>query len=246
MDTDMQAAFENFMLGEKNLRVSTSPRKNYHEDVEDSFSIRKKRGYLPNLRALQGRLEEWKGTNQKLEDVLRSIANLRDRIYWESQEQQKQRPPWKDSGFRYVLSNQSVCDNLLKEDVRLALNRDILQHERMLSALRSLAASLAQTVDEFGRRLEEWMIQNLMYENCRIEEKKHLELAQEVYLLLASDLYWMQKMAARLFDSYHANDSNSSSIVDTRNVMKNVLKDFKGSEHKKMVQKFVDSLLYIS
>lgn len=232
MDSNMQVAYQEYMLGKKKDDAPLSPTENSHGDVEKSCSSRKKCVYRPNLRAIQGTLEEWKDTNQRFEGVFRSIANLRDRVYFESsylapsevtekrnicslqeEKQKQQRSPWKESGFRSSVMHHISGYSLMKEDIRLALNHDLLQHERMLSALRSLLASLAQTVDENGRHLDKWMLQNLIDQSDDIsgwristkleEEQNALELAQEVYLLLTSDLYFKQNIASRLFDSFH-------------------------------------------
>ena len=278
MDSDMQIAYQEYMLGKSKSDVPTSPTEENHRGDDNNYNDRKKRGYRPILRALQGRLEEWKATNQKLEGVMRSIANLRDRVYWESgcfknapsgssdeqvmcmqqqKEQKQQRPSWRDSGFRSSLSNHNFGSTLLKEDIHLALNHDLLQHERMLSALRSLVAALAQTVDEIGRRLDEWMLQNLMEKNDEfvilVKEQDTLELTQEIYLLLASDLYWKQKMAMRVFDSCHdgvlagGDDSPNNSFwkSDPRDVIKKTSKELSKSEHGNLILHLVYKLLTI-
>lgn len=229
--------------------------------------------YHPVLKALQGRLEEWKDTSQQLERVLRSIANLRDRIYWESgclnqmperqqKEQKQQRSSWTDSGFRPSFSDRNFGHVLLKEDIHLALDHDLLQHEQMLSAVRSLVASLAQTVEDFGRRLDEWMLQNLMNQNnhvfehqmsAMLKEQNALELAQEVYSLLALDLYWKQTMATRVFDSCQekvlcgdtSGPNHSSFLADPRDVIKESCKELSRSKHKKLTSDLVNELLAI-
>ena len=200
----------------------------------DGNSNRKgKKSYRPILKAFQGRLEAFKDTNKQLESVLGSILNLRDRIHWESSRLQSlsvattdskdERNKWRDCGFR-----SSLPDALLEEDIRLALNHDLLQHERMLSSLRSLLALLAQTVDDIGRRLDEWMLLNLTeltspqrqqryyaspdHDSCVVGERKLmmwvneqnlLEEAQQVYSLLALNLYRKQKLATGVLNSCH-------------------------------------------
>jgi hypothetical protein len=269
----MDITYQEYMLGKSKSGVATSPTEKKHGGDDNNYNDRKKRGYRPILRALQGRLEEWKATNQKLEGVLRSIGNLRDRVYWESgflnvpsgssdervmckqqqKEQKEHRPSWRDSGFRSSLSSHT----LLKDDIHLALNHDLLQHERMLSALRSLVASLAQTVDEIGRRLDEWMLQNLMEKNDEfvilVKEQDTLELAQEIYSLLASDLYWKQKMATRVFDSCHdgilaeGDESTTHSfwMSDPRDVIKKTSKESSKSVHRNLILQLVNKLLII-
>jgi len=279
----MQEAYQEFMLGKSKSGVPTSPKEQNRGNIDNDWSSRKKSGYRPILRALQGRLEEWKDTNYKLEGVLRSIANLRDRVYWESgclkassvaiggrticvqqqQERKQQGSTWRDSGFRSISLNHIGGHTLLNEDIDLALNHDLLQHEKMLSALRSLVASLAQSVDEVGRRLDEWMFQNLMDQNDEIDEKMFgiivkeqntLEIVQEVYSLLASDLYLKQKMATRILDSCHdgllgIGDENNQSRcyrkVNPRDVIRKTAKELSSTEQKTLIRNLVGKLLII-
>ena len=267
----MQAAYQEFMLGKGKAPKSPTPVKNY--DAKKHHSDSKKKGRRPILRALQGRLEEWKETSQKFEGVVRSISNLRDRIYWESSclatqfgsDPEQDHPPWRQSGFRSSFANQKSSNALMKEDVQLALDHDLLQHERMLSAVRSLVASLAQTVDEIGRRLDEWMLQTLIDQSelvldertlaTQLKEQNAFELAQEVYSLLASDLYQKQKMATKVFESCHdgvfggrIENGQSKSFFQSnpRDVIKQTSKELSNPEGKNLVLSLVNKLLEIS
>lgn len=266
MDSQMQAAYMEYMVGKSKGGVPKSPGVK-SSSADNNRSGTKKKAHRPILRALQGRLEEWKDTNSKLEGVLRSIGNLRDRIYWESNalamKQEEDQPVWRGSGFRSGFSDEKSCNSLLKKDIYLALDHDLLQHERMLSAVRSLVASQAQTVDEIGRRLDEWMLQNLMDQNdyvledrmvaMQVREQNTFELTQEVYSFLASDLYWKQNMATRVFESCHDgvlgrtddNDRSHSLLKsDPRDVIKKSWKEFSKPENKKILD-LVDKLLAI-
>lgn len=307
MDADMQAAIEAFMLGKGQSGVPPSPQKENSRPVkEDNCYNRRKSGYRPILKAYQGRIEEWKDTNRQLEGVMRSIANLRDRVYWESarlrvlsvgtdgqnnaptnrvhategrqgqRQRQERQPTWRDCGFRSSLSkHKSSGGPLWKEDIDLALNHDLLRHEQMLSALRSLLASLAKTVDDIGRRLDEWMMHDLMDQDhedgiyiavpedektlaARAKEHKALELAQDLYSLVASDLYRKQTMAKHVFDSCHdglveRGDGNNSSIPsdyflwmsDPRDVIKTASKQFPTSESNDPTWNAVNQLMNI-
>ena len=274
----MQIAYQEFMLGKKNSDVPKPPTEIHRR------SVQKKRGYRIVLRAVQGRLEEWMELDQKLEDVLRSIANFRDRIYWESHFQRKhsdvsdercmlmwnqkkaakQRPSWKDYGFRTRSSIHSNDNMLFKEDISLALDHDLLQHERMLTALRSLLASLAQTVQEIGRRLDEWMLENLSDQNDGVSHRtgfkiflkgqKTIELAQEVYSRLAFDLYSKQKTARQILDSCHdgllGGDDNSPSkyicVLDSQNVMKSISDGLRRPTNCNLTRILVRKLLLVS
>mmetsp|Transcript_4011 Transcript_4011/g.11443 ORF Transcript_4011/g.11443 Transcript_4011/m.11443 type:complete len:294 (-) Transcript_4011:3538-4419(-) len=293
MDADMQAAFEAFMMGgSKSSEPPPSPKK---ESRDENYGIRRKKGYRPILKAYQGRIEEWKNTVRQLEGVLGSISNLRDRVYWENASlelfekddnegrtvgqfmgERARQPPWREFGFR---SGHSGGGNalLLKEDVRSALHHDLLQHERMLSALRSLLASLAHTVDDIGRRLDEWMMQELTdpgnYDDdddddgmmmaddekafvARLNEAKAFQLAQDVYSLLASDLYRKQKMAVQIFESCHdgvlergrATELSNDALwkPDPRDVSKKASKECSRTGAAALTWEAVDRLMSIS
>jgi len=256
----MQAAYLDYMLGKSAGDAPKSPA-GKSPSADNDRSGKKKKAHRPILRAVQGRLEEWKDTNSKLDAVLRSIANLRDRIYWEStffnlQREQKEQPVWGGSGFRSGFSNDNSCNSLQKEDIHLALDHDLLQHERMLSAVRSLVASLAQVVDEIGRRLDEWMLQNLMDQNELVvrdaREQNAFELAQEVYSLLALDLYSKQNTATRVFESCHDGvlggvDTNGQGHSyfksDPRDVIKKSSKELSKPENRNLLLSLVEKLL---
>lgn len=236
-----------------------------------------KKSYRTILKAFQGKLETFMDTNAKLENVLGSILNLRDRIRWESSRLQSvatthERKKWRNSGFR-----SSLPDHLLLEDIRLALNHDLLKHERMLSTLRSLLALLAQTVDDIGRRLDEWMLLDLAeraspqrqqqyvaspaHDDCVNEERKFmnwikghntLEEAQEVYSLLALDLYRKQKIATGVLNSCHdgllvTGDADFSKDwfwkANPRDIVKKASIEWQGAGSTDLTRKLVDHLL---
>ena len=166
-------------------------------------SSTKKKRTKPFKQGLRGRAEDWKDADAQLEQVVGSIANLRDRIWWEqgqlvAMEEDGRPKAWKDMGYR-----KSGTTDLLKEDVRLALAHDLLQHERMLAACRKLIASLAQAQEAMGRRLDEWMTTALEDYDRPPEEVREEEDAQELYVFLAEELYRKQRMVQELLDSCH-------------------------------------------
>lgn len=164
---------------------STSPEKKQLSSKKKQESV---------FRAFQGRLEEWKDLDGQLEQVVGSIANLRDRVVWECLEKQnEEEKEWAGYGFR-----SSSC--LSKEDVELALTHDLLQHERMLSGARGLISSLARVQDALGRRLDEWMMMELEDPQGGGER---LDECQQVYSLLAQELYRKQELVKQLLDSCH-------------------------------------------
>lgn len=269
MDANMQASFQEFMMGGKaKADLSVSRKEDTHRGRENNSSSKRKKEYRPVFKAFQGRLREWKDTNEKLESALRSIGNLRDRVAWESgwlralsgvlgeQKEQRQRKLlWRDCGFR------SSGGALSKSDINSTLSHDLLQHERMMSTLRSLLALSAQNVDEMGRRLDEWMIQNLanrddseVVDETRVNEQPNLELAREIYCLLASDLYRKQKISTRIFDSCHngllvsgdmSNAINNFWKSNPHEVIKEASRELSSPEYNVLIWDIVNKLLMI-
>jgi len=187
---------------------------NSHQKTSHRTSNSQK-GYPPVLRACQGSLQDWMDSNLQLAQVMASIVNLRDRIAWESnelrglqemifggdEEQDITLKPWNGCGFRRHTHHPNTF--LTSEDVQNALDHDILQHERMLSSLRSLIASLAQTLDTLGRRMDEWMIQtSFLADSSRTQQEYQLlDDLQHVYDMLASNLFQKQVAVQQVLDS---------------------------------------------
>jgi hypothetical protein len=178
----------------------------------------------PIIKAWQGRLQDWNQTDQQLQQVVSSIWNLRTRLAWESsqlrllrllqQQEETRNVPWQGCGFRSHNNNNSTASSfLLVKDVDMALDYDLLQHERMLATLRSLMASLAQTLDAASRRLEEWMM-NVTDDTMPLEEEDpqqqqqqqptfRLEDALQLYRWLSQDLYQKQMAVQDILESSH-------------------------------------------
>lgn len=257
--------------------------------IEGKISSKGKKEYRPIFKAFQGRLSEWNSTNKQLESVFRSIINLRDRIYWESsrlqppliasdlkqQLQEEKMPSWRNCGFRSVSFNRDSNSSLDTEDINLALSHDLLQHERMLSVLRSLLALLAQHIDEIGRRLDEWIFLDLSelppsqqqldrYYVSKGDEsttkdrilvtgwtnqQNILEDAREVYSLLALDLFRKQKLAMGIFNSCLDNIlitiDENFSAEDSFQKTKKASTEWSGTENKDLTKNLVHRLLKI-
>ena len=250
-DDSMKAMYQEFMLrgkGGGGGSAATTPSPSSKKSSSHSKSKNKKfhtspyrkKGYKPILKAVQGRLEEWKENNHRLEQVMDSIINLRDRIGWESKQvniitssREVDNPNsnlWRGSGFRSASSfSVGSTSYLLLEDVELALDHDLLQHERMLTALRALVSSLAQALDALGRRLDEWLLQDIL-EGSQREEKELLEEVQLIYTLAAQEVCQKQILVQKLLDTNHDGvvDENSEQVYLTgkpRDVMKHSVKE---------------------
>jgi hypothetical protein len=117
--------------------------------------------YRTICKAFEGVLvRDWLDTDENnLEQVMQSIANLRERI-WETSrllleiksiQDSSAAAGWKGLGYRG--GRGKGC--LMGEDLELALDHDLLQHERMLTGARRLLATMGQAQDALGRRLDE-------------------------------------------------------------------------------------------
>mmetsp|Transcript_57901 Transcript_57901/g.141471 ORF Transcript_57901/g.141471 Transcript_57901/m.141471 type:complete len:322 (+) Transcript_57901:96-1061(+) len=131
---------------------------------------------------------------------------------------------WKNYGFRSSMATTTGTNRrndptkspnktsvLLRQDVELALDHNVLQHEIMMRGLRSVLRLTGQNIDAIGRRLDEWMMaiyheeqQHHGYSSQRLMKWKHqLESAQALFVSLSKDLFWKQKALEQILSSYH-------------------------------------------
>jgi hypothetical protein len=208
--TAAAAAFQAFMLRGKGARPPPSPR---HGQSSGGSATKHRppftpRGssYRPVFKALQGRLEDWNDTDRQLAGVMFSIHNLRCRLAWERrmlEATETSSQTWTGCGFRNHGGGGLVVS---QDDIHIALDHDLLQHERMMASLRSLMASLAQTLDAVGRRLDEWMMLEV---TGNAEDDDHprstrlLNDARHIYGLLSEDLYMKQVVVQQVLNSCH-------------------------------------------
>lgn len=129
------------------------------------------------VKAFAGTLQrDWLEVDETLGNVMSSVAHLRHRIALEQRQvvlqleqtsnqqynnhnqdddKEEEEDDWKTWGFHEHGRDAGVA--LTLADVHMALSRDLLQHESVCSTARKLLASLAQTQDALGRRLDEMM-----------------------------------------------------------------------------------------
>lgn len=214
------------------------------------------KGVRPILKAFQGRLQDWKDADEQSELVLGSILNLRDRLAWESGHLQKiqdapssKEPSWVGWGFREPTSNSGLSE----EDVELALHHDLLQHERMMAALRGLLSSMAQAMDAMGRRLDEWMVtsyqQDHEWDGGATASAFTLEAAKQVYSFLSEELYRKQVLVQSVLDSCHDGLIDQESIElyqrgNPRQVVRNACKGWMSKDEE--TKRAVDRLLTVN
>ncbi|CAJ1930542.1 unnamed protein product [Cylindrotheca closterium] len=192
-----QEAFQTFMLGgeaSSSLETST-PSKTISTPSSSSKKGTKRFG--PIVTAFRGRVEAWVQADSQLNNVLHSILNLRNRIWWERkklEDSNQNKNSWHCTGFRQ--SNHSF---LLKEDLETAFSHDLLQHEKMLAGARTLISSMAQAQDGMGRRLDEF----LEMEGLTDAAQNIQDAMLQVFHFLGEELYRKQCLVSRIMDSCH-------------------------------------------
>lgn len=163
----------------------------------------RKKATGPIVKAFRGRLDDWVDCDAQLGDVLRSIANLRDRIWWSSRQAASTNGPptrikaWHGCGFRPTENS-----FLSPEDIETAMSYDLLQHEKMLSACRAVSASMAQAQDAMARRLDEFMMAYLE-DTSDAQISQTFDEMQLVYMFLGDQLYERQLMVKKILASCH-------------------------------------------
>lgn len=136
-------------------------------------------------RAFAKCLAEWVEEDETAHQILGSIANLRERIWYTSRlanrlretnntnqtsnnnnnAPQSNHGDWTQFGYRRTIGNNSYRNEgtiededteWTAQDLGMALDHGLRQHERMLAELRSTMALLGSTQDALGRRLDEY------------------------------------------------------------------------------------------
>eukprot|EP00980_Cylindrotheca_fusiformis_P016703 scaffold5024_cov136-Cylindrotheca_fusiformis.AAC.32 len=200
MDSSNEA-FQAFMLGNKSPSVKTPSSAVLRPSGRNPGSSSKKsaKRHGPILKAFQGRVQEWKECDDQLYQVLNSIVNLRNRIWWEKKhlnETQRESKAWSGCGYR--THNRSL---LLPDDSEMALSNDLLNHERMLSAARTLISSMALAQEAMGRRLDE--LYQLGGEDGSDRGNIILNQTLCVFHVLGGELYRKQLSISEIIDSCH-------------------------------------------
>jgi hypothetical protein len=151
-------------------------------------------------------VQQWLDSDRFAEDVLRSIVNLQDRLIHEmvlvermkSNQAAVKPPPWKSYGYR-VSAQKYSDEGLTLDDLHMTIDRDLLQHEAMLSQLRRTVSTMAQAQDAMGRRLSEWY-NNEEEDDDDADDDDGLETARSLYVTCAQELYRKQTMVQSICD----------------------------------------------
>jgi hypothetical protein len=197
--------FRDFLIGKKGNDKLTSPQNEVvvaedgtigNEGLSNNGNeIRKKANAIKSFqRVLVNDVLE---TDDRLEQFILSILNLRERIWKTSLlsatklGSESNRIRRMRYGYRFGSSNV-----LTSEDLELTIDHDLIQHEKMMSTCRKLLSSLGQSVESLGRRLHD----------LGFDEECHV-----FYIEVSKELYRKQQLAAQLFDS--ANDTKRALLM---------------------------------
>lgn len=173
-------------------------------------------------------VQDWLATDDTLYQIVQSIAGLRERL-WQTSfalsalREKKEEPAasWKKFGYRGASTGGGNCgsDNddddgllLTADDLQLALDHDLRQHERMLAALRRCLSALHQAQEALGRRLDEYYRLLVVVDSAAAAQQAKqdrciiilsLDDCQSLFVAAASELYRKQMMADEVFNSVH-------------------------------------------
>lgn len=155
---------------------------------------------------------EWMELDDQAYEVVKAISSIRSRLPMETKimnslEKGLQKNPWSDYGVANIFE-QHRCLNT--NDVQLALSHDLIQHEKMMEALRRLLANLSDCHEALMRILDEIMKHSLECEESfgTVEVPVSFQKASSLSNLMADaismmslELYRKQNIAQIILDS---------------------------------------------
>lgn len=168
-----------------------------------------------------GRLlvDEWFDIDDQAHKVVQSIAGIRRRLpmackiveQLKESKANKKKNEWAAHGLSQTFGGGKCVPTLLTEDdAELALSHDLLQHEKMMSAVRSLFANLSECQEAMYRILDEIMKHNhecieifdwsdltiSFYKSSSLEE-----LLNDFVAMLSMELYRKQSLIHLLLNA---------------------------------------------
>jgi hypothetical protein len=182
-----------------------------------------KKRYYQLLRSFSNKIQQsWFELDDQMLAVLENIVSIRGRLPLEwkmlslydntrpCKEQGMGGQNWKHAGCRGTHETQHSL-HLHRADVQLALDNDLDQHEKMISALRSLISELSETHDSLGRLVDTiWMFHLdsqeviLEVEDENKEQDEMDSLVQNInvmFQVLSTELYRKQSLIPALIGS---------------------------------------------
>lgn len=240
----MRLAFEKFMIGGGGIGTIQLSKKSKEEDMADRkmkqessrrnrIHIEMKRAekrYWHTFRSFFDMIQnEWLDTDNQLEQVVNSMASIRNRIPMESSLLDRFNDVVKRKEWACYGNNQSLVGGnpewgksnelfINVEDAQLAITHDLLEHERMMGCLRNLFSDLSTYHEDLSRTLDGIIKHHLkineelmMYEETGCEPlpvSSKLESAMDIidslidtFKDLSMELYRKQILVGLVFDS---------------------------------------------
>mmetsp|Transcript_11836 Transcript_11836/g.15833 ORF Transcript_11836/g.15833 Transcript_11836/m.15833 type:complete len:311 (+) Transcript_11836:43-975(+) len=230
-EASMQLAFQQFMLQGKgpttqqqNLQQPQTPSPSKNATKGRQLHRKYYQIFQSFCREIQ---DEWMDIDVQLDSVLSSILNLRLRIPKATnllrrleQKIEEGEMEWVAFGYRShrggfstkslnegigcISSSGSVTAGTLEtKDVELAISHDMIQHERMLSAVRNLLANWAECQESLGRKLDnmmtcmmevvEYYVDEAQDENdWATQQQEWMEYMTDIYQMCSMELYRKQ------------------------------------------------------
>lgn len=220
-----QAAFAAFMLGGSAAATAPLPSPGAAADRDR----RTARTFARLRRAFALSLRDWLDLDGQALEVVRSVANLRERLWLSSralaaaEDRQSDSAAavagadWRRHGYRGgTAPSRGAGAHLTVADLRLTLSDELRQHERMLALARRTVAALGPEQDSLGRRLEDlllWAEQahsndtdsgaagNLL--QSAVEFAVQIETYRQVFVAASQELYRKQLLLQEVLDSVH-------------------------------------------
>lgn len=199
-DDEMQISFQEFMLGSKNV----TPSPNRSKSADANSSLDEIDTSTPNSRCADKRTwkifkrfctavqNHWMDVDDQLEEVVYAISNIRSRL-----------PMERNALDRLEAEPLSPPEFLTPSDIKNALSHDILQHEKMLTALRKLLSSMAEAQEFLGRILDDAIASGSPH-SLAPETNAAAGLVDDmihVFGILSRELYRKQILAGSLLES---------------------------------------------
>ena len=158
---------------------------------------------LQNIVSIRSRLPlEWK--------VLHSSYLKNDNVNPQDDNYGRGEDNWKQHGLQGKLKETPYSFHLHTSDVQLALNHDMTQHEKMLSAIRTLMTNLSECHEGLSRVVDTLWKFHLDCVQDRIEEddeendgimQNMVDNVTEVYQMLSSELFRKQMLIPVILES---------------------------------------------
>ena len=155
---------------------------------------------------------EWMELDDQAYQVVKAISSIRSRLPMETKiihclENRTRKKTWSDYGVTNIFEKHS---SLITNDVQLALSHDLVQHEKMMEALRRLMANLSDCHDALMRILDDIMKHSLDCEECfgtmelpiSFQKASSLSnLTADAMSMMSLELYRKQNIVQTIFDS---------------------------------------------